>query len=474
MLMLAGFGLTLVLGWMACRQALANLGTFLLDGFLIARDYDQASGMEGLPMLRAEAFLVGAVGLATVVIGTLTALASLDREGRWRRVILFGWLAGLLFLVWKHSMVRVDRSHTAELLVFTPVLAFALETLPSSQHKLRQIARVLALGCCALSFWVLESAFLPGLKTTLSEPFHQFVYHANCIFSPADWSRLMEPALAERQREAQLPKLRKLIGDATVDVFGSLQAHALLNKLNYRPRPVFQSYAAYNPRLARLNEEFYLSDRAPNYVLFDLFAVEHRFPTLNDGPALRSLLTNYEPVAAEDVFLLLKRKSSEPARLTLLSEGIFKTRDRLDLGKYPDDDLWLEFEVTPTVAGRLMTFLVRPPPLRLSVWMDGPTGLKRLVRRRAVPSLLKTGFVGSPCLLNSEDVRDLYTAERIVRASDYSLEPDPGSEQMWQQTVRFRLYKIENRLGRCVSRELGPILKLERRGPVGSERRAEP
>jgi len=237
---------------------------------------------------------------------------------------------------------------------------------------------------------------------------------------------------------------------------------------------VFQSYAAYSPRLARLNEEFYLSERAPEYVLFGLFEVEHRFPALNDGPSLRALLTNYEPVATEEAFLLLKRKTSTPARLALLSEGIFNAGERLDLSNYTEDDLWLEFDVTPTVAGRLMTFLVRPPPLRLAVWMGGPSGAKRLARRRAVPSLLSIGFVGSPCLLNSDDVHDLYTSERIVRPMGYSIEPDGGSEDLWKRRIRFRIYNITNQLGRCVSPELIPQLRMKARGAAKTAENGEP
>src|SRR5262249_42292810 len=153
----------------------------------------------------------------------------------------------------------------------------------------------------------------------------------------------------------------------SVDVFGSLQAHALLNDLNYRPRPIFQSYAAYSARLAGLNEDFYLSQQAPDYVLFDLAGFEHKFPPLNDGPALRALLSNYAPVAAEDVFLLLKRRSASPSKLTLLREGTLNG-ERLNLSAYPEDDLWVELDVKPSIWGRLMAFCVRPPPLRLSVW----------------------------------------------------------------------------------------------------------
>jgi hypothetical protein len=459
--MLLGFAGALVLGWLACGQALDHLGSFLLNGFLISRDYDQASGMEGLPMLRLEALVLGLLGLATVLLWTLSALDPSARHARWRRTTLLGWVGGLLFVVWKHSMVRVDRSHTIELLVFAPVVTLALEALPGSLPKTRWAARAMALTCCLMSFGILESAFLPDVMSAFSQPLYQFSYHVRCLLSPADWCRGMEPALEARRAEAQLPRLRRILGNASVDVFGAKQAQALLNGLNFRPRPVFQSYAAYSSGLARLNEAFYLFDKAPDYVLFELDAFEHKFPTLNDGPALRALLTNYEPVAAEEVFLLLQRKSAVPAKLILLREGTCNLNERLSLSQNLEDDLWLQFDVKPTLLGRFATFLIRPPPLRLSVWSETATGLKRLARGRAARSLLKIGFVASPCLLSSRDVRDLYLGQQVTRASAYAVETDPGTEHLWDRSIRFRVYKIENQLGRCVPSELRPMLEFK-------------
>ena len=168
--------------------------------------------------------------------------------------------------------------------------------------------------------------------------------------------------------------MRQSAGGSSVDVFGFHQAHALLNGLNYRPRPVFQSYAAYNSQLARLNEEFYQSKEAPDYVLFELAGIEHRFPALDDGLALRTILANYAPVTSEKEFLLLKRRNSPVPRLKLLQAGSVKSGERLDVGKYPEQNLWLEMDVKPTWWGRAVKFIYRPLPVRLSIWANSSAG----------------------------------------------------------------------------------------------------
>ena len=155
-----------------------------------------------------------------------------------------------------------------------------------------------------------------------------------------------------------MPHLRDLIGPASVDVFGQHQVYALLNGLNYRPRPVFQSYLACNARLMRLNEQFYLSGAAPEYVMFSLGPIDRRFPPLEDALLLRDLLINYEPVGAEGEFLLLKFKSSRAPRLKLLREGAVRPGERIELRDFGGADLWLELDLEPTLLGRLRQILL--------------------------------------------------------------------------------------------------------------------
>ena len=129
---------------------------------------------------------------------------------------------------------------------------------------------------------------------------------------------------------SSLPRLCEIVGRASVDVFGQRQVYALLNGLNYRPRPVFQSYAACNAQLMRLNEEFYLSGSAPQYVMFSLERFDHRFPPLADAMLLRLLLSNYVPAGSERDYVLLRAKSAQRPLLKSLHEGAVRAGDRIE------------------------------------------------------------------------------------------------------------------------------------------------
>jgi hypothetical protein len=191
----------------------------------------------------------------------------------------------------------------------------------------------------------------------------------------------------------------------------------------------------------QLNEQFLLSPAAPQFMLFELGALDRKFPTLEDARVLRDLLINYALAGTDGRFLLLKAKSTEPPRLTLLREGSFRPGQTIDLGGQDDAGLWLEIELRPSLTGRVRQFLYRPPTVRLAAWGDDR---HLLLRRRAPPSMLAAGFLVSPLLVRTEDVLNLYTTNTVPRPAACSVELLPGEERLWQEDIHFRLSRIEN------------------------------
>ena len=445
-LVLPGYGLALLAGWLGCGQSLTNFMPYLAQGFLLSRGYDQAAAMEGMTLLQTWGIWLALTALAGVVLRLPCALGPSAPGRIARRAVLGLWMTGLLLLVWKHSLVRIDREHFMNLALFVPAVTLALDAFAGTASRWQTAARVLA-GCCAvLSLLAVDLLFLSGPLAGLRQVASQAAYHARCLWSPANSGEMIRPQLTALRDEAQLPHLRSIIGPGKVDVFGSHQAHALLNNLNYQPRPVFQSYAAYSPQLSRLNEMFYLSTRAPQFVLFQLAGLEHRFAAIDDARALRGILINYRFVASEGSFLLLERDSREPVRLSLVETGAVKLASRIDLAPYAADNLWLEIDARPTVPGRILGLLYRPTALRLSVWAQAAT--TPAARRRIAPSLLRTGFLASPFLRTTADVQRLYNGQPPLRPTGFSLDPQPGTENLWEPEIRFRLYRIENSLPR--------------------------
>ncbi|MGH7971433.1 MAG: hypothetical protein ACREIC_22160, partial [Limisphaerales bacterium] len=332
---------------------------------------------------------------------------------------------------------------------FMFVLVLALEVLPCTVPQVRRWAFALSASCALLSVLLLQLLWNPSFLASLQQPFRSAATSLSWLLNPQAYLRLANESIAINRRQAALPRLRQLVGSSSADLFGRRQAYAVFNELNYWPRPAPQSYAVCNSELMRLNERFYLSPAAPEYVLFELLSLDRKLPALEDAWTLRALLCNYKPVGAEGRFLLLKLKSTEPPRLTPLREGTVSTGEAIDLHSYEKADLWLEVRLEPTWVGRLRQFFYRHPTVRIAAWaMPGKT---LLVRNRAPASMLGAGFLASPLLLRNDDVLSFYTMDGPVkRPGAYSVELLPGEERFWRPDIHFRVYRIENRLGRSV------------------------
>jgi hypothetical protein len=437
--MVAGFGVGVSVAWMAAGQSLWHLGPYLTNALALVQGYNEALGWEGLPRVMLWAFLLLLAGMAMVAIRALTGLGGRDRGAAWRRGLLLAWIASLLFLVWKHGVVRGDSYHVVYFFGFLSVLALTLGVVPCEKVAARLCARGLAAGVCLLALVALQSWFFPATSKSLAQPFRAFGYNASCLLRPGHYWQRMNEVVETNRRENRLPRFRDAIGSATVDVFGQHQVYALLNDLNYRPRPVFQSYAACNARLMRLNEQFYLSRAAPEYVMFSLEPIDRRFPPLEDAMVLRDLLFNYELVGAEGDFLLLKLKSVLPPRLRLLGEGTVRPGERIELGAFGGADLWLEIDLQPSLLGRLRQTFYRAPVVRVAAWRDASRRL--LFRRRAPAPMLAGGFLASPLLLSTEDVRSCCQGKPPARPGAYSVELLPEDGRFWEESIRFRVYE---------------------------------
>jgi hypothetical protein len=195
----------------------------------------------------------------------------------------------------------------------------------------------------------------------------------------------------------------------------------------------------------RINERFYLSKSAPEYVLFELNAIDRKFPPLEDAWVLRDVLINYKFAAAEEPFVILKRRTTDPARLRLVRTDTVRPGQRFLLGDHEDAALWVEIDLEPSFAGQLRQFFLRPPVVRLTAW--GAPGEQVLLRGRAPASMLGAGFLARPLLSRTKDVVSLYQGKAVRQPRAYSIDMLPGEERYWKSDIQVRIYQIENRLG---------------------------
>jgi len=112
-----------------------------------------------------------------------------------------------------------------------------------------------------------------------------------------------------------------IVGDKTIDSYPWDTLYIAANQLNWKPRPVIQSYISYTPYLDTQNEVFFRSAQAPKYLLWekthfggDLGSIDGRY-LLNDEPlTLLAILSNYVTAHETVDHILLKRAETPTLR----------------------------------------------------------------------------------------------------------------------------------------------------------------
>jgi hypothetical protein len=164
-----------------------------------------------------------------------------------------------------------------------------------------------------------------------------------------------------------LDHARDVIGNESVDVMNYLQLAAVINNMNYQPRPVFQGFVAYTPALQRLNEEYFQSASRPRFVMLCQQATDGRFPALEDSAALNYVLNNYVPVARDGRFLIVQQQTAEDAELHLVHEQTLHFGEELNLRLWAGSPLFMSVEIHPSLLGRAVTILYQQQPLYMRV-----------------------------------------------------------------------------------------------------------
>jgi hypothetical protein len=427
--------------WVLLGQSLASVPIFFQHWLQTASAYNDAMSLDG------GSVAIGLLMLAAAVAACVLRVTTMDwpDDGRLklRKKLLLMWLAAQIFLAWKYGYVRSDRDHLEFFLMVLPMISLLLEALPASPVRWQWAGRAAALACTAGTFCVLFGMSHSFLTKTVKWSSEYVKDNLRAIFQPDAYAHEKIELQKVKVAKMQLPTASQAINHATVDVFGQDTILAIFNGWNYRPRPVIQSYAACGPQLMELDERFYLSTNAPEFVLLDLDAMDHRFPAVEDALALRAVLCNYQLVTNDNVYLVLHHVRNEPAKLKLIREGDVTWGARIELTNTTATNLWLELDAPPSLAGRARQFLYKPPEVMMSVW----SGTNAKPNNFRVPvSMLKAGFVASPVLLSPADVGHLYKGKELANATGVLLDYGQTGAWPWQSQIHYRLYTTENLL----------------------------
>ncbi len=285
-----------------------------------------------------------------------------------KRVFFFYLLVlPLLFAGWKHGMSRQDMFHAGQFLRLILLVTLFSFLYFRGLHRLASVS--LLMGCLAfyINFHQVEAyeEFDIDLWTpdNLAEQFSDFITYKS------DYLELSQ----KRCSVNKLPDdMLAAISRQTVDVYPWDYSVVPANALNWRARPVLQSYAAYSSWLDSQNKEHFKSEQAPKYLLWEIdklyqsryqenmSGIDGRY-LLNDEPqTILEILNRYSVVKSMDRFLLLSRNnqhaeisiSTKPEKTTSWNQWIPVPKKSQKLQR-------LRVHIQPSLLGKIRSLFYK-------------------------------------------------------------------------------------------------------------------
>jgi len=441
MLAVAGaaiYAAALPLFWVLSPQPLSALPGFFIAQLPIISGYTSAMILAG-PRWQAPFYI-----FCCLCIGLLHR-RYLIATGRAGGILLLG-CALLLFLAFKEAFVRQDL-HALTAAEMLAIIGWGGLLLGRNDFW---PGLALAIG---LTGWVLiefPMAGAPSVSETYSGPVAGLVTR---LFHPQDMQRDYENSLASIRAVSLLPPL-----SGTTDIYSFGQSALLASGLDWDPRPVLQSYSAYTPALLRADAAHLTGPAAPQNILYAVQPLDAKLPALDDGASWPLLLSAYQFAGFAGrattqfdgdggIVAILKRRSvPNPFNLQPIMSGMIQLGATVNLPASPGL-VWAEVSLKPSLAGKLLTLLYKPPGLMIGYMLkDGKS-----LGYRYFAGGGETGFLVAPVVRNTQDFGDLSAAmpAGLPRGTPYprsfTIKPIGNSwtSWAWQHNYRLRLFTLQ-------------------------------
>lgn len=426
--------------WLFCGQNILNLTTYFLNSWSVSQGYQDVMGIT----TPSAPFWKAIIVLCLIV--TYLLLSIYRAQDRARAVASGLGLGAAIYLNWKHGFVRAD-GHMIGFFYCALLPVVALPALLNDAQPQLQLKRWLLIPAAVLCLLGVRNALPPVIDQAL-EMFQAKIWtNISQASQLPSLQNLYEHRLSEQQRGADMPRTRTIVGSQSIGIIGYDQAELLFNKFNYIPSPVFQSYSAYTPRLAQLNTDFYLSDRAPNFVLLRLNSIDERLPAMDDSGGLYIISHRYTYVHSEKGFQLWKKKIG-PFNYTAvapkaLQSNALAVNQPWFIEEYANQYLWINVDLSPSLLGRLRAFLYKPPHVYLQ--LEDTAG--NMSKYRMATPIGQAGFILNPV------VQDLMAyisfaagkAERRVRR--ITIQVNPEDQKYFAPVAQVKLSTLAPSLG---------------------------
>jgi hypothetical protein len=416
---LSGLMLTI---WLAMYGTVAGFGKYIWGMIHLAQDNSSAAAY--YPYNNWLILVLFFILFATVFI--------INRTGKsvfYLILIVLG-----LFATWKHGMAREDYSHVHGLFIYVASCLLVFILFQKDKMYLNIVLSVVTVFIFLINEKNAIGYHSPEYSIFRGDRFLDFV---------TNFSELKEEAENTSQKNIavnELPKdVRNVISNSTVDIYPWDYSIIAVNQLNWRPRVVIQSYAAYTSWLDGQNADHFNSKQAPDYLIWelnkistdvnggDMNSIDDRY-LLNDEPqTMLQLLKHYDYYYSDKKFHIVKKRNV-PFSLTNRDIGHTESEwgEWINVPDVNKNLLRAKLHFSKTFFQLMKSFLYKDE--QFWIYLQLKNGA--IHKYRIVPKNAEDGLWITPYIYNTNTA---YTVEKIMFKCSMQNKLTDGLAITWEE-----------------------------------------
>ena len=420
--------------WLASGQSATGLLSYLINMLPIVSGYTEAMAING-NNLEVFVYLITSVFILWSII--------IQKQYSNTSKLFYLWIYFVfLFVAFKAGFVR----HDGHANIAGVALLLAAMSLPFV-IKTRIIVPVVILSiasCCYINSHYAYFSFETVVNRIKCAHISAWQGIANRIINPHSLKYDFETTVDSLREKASLPILQ-----GTADIYSYNQSYLIASGNIWSPRPTFQSFSAYTPKLVEANKNHLLGENAPDNIFFNVETIDERMPSLDDGASWPILLHKYVPAGIIGNNLLLRKKKNMSEVARKHTTGMLINEKHM-LGEHvglPDSTglIFAKIEIEPTRVGRLASGLFKPSFLFITLEMINGTK----TQYRIISGMAKSGFLISPLIENTAEFGMLY-GDRLYlnnkRVKSIVITSADEEARHWKKEYTIRFNQIETAL----------------------------
>lgn len=402
-----------------------SLISYLISGMQMISGYNEIMYLENT-INKSIFHLILLILIALIVI--IININVLEKKNWLKNGIILFLFGTSFFVLYKQTFTRAD-GHVYDFFIFVSILIICNIDLHINNKKWFTKLLFIIIIIIPFKFLVYDN----DRKIQFSEKLPKSTYISGFkLFTQTSGNHLLP-------NTSELPlNILKKIGNKTVDIFPWNIQLLLLNKLNYLPRPVIQSYTAYTSYLENLNFEHYNSEKAPEFVIYDIASLDGRYAFFDESKVNLEFIKNYYITEKFDfdgrnLILLQKRIDFKPVKLLKFKEYAMLIGSPL----IPKKDIFYEIGVYNSILGKVTSVFQHAPEIKLEITTEDNV----LSEFKTSKSLLESGIFYNKFISNTELFNSIFEkTNEITNIKYYNFKPRHPSE--FKDKIRITEYKI--------------------------------